>query len=138
MVDCEAFSDARPSHQPFISSTEKQFLTKHGHHMEMTDQELMICADAVAGFALNDKKWGWFKVDTIQDIDFNDDAFDSLIFQDDPKRMMLSLVQSHSNEDLAFDDVIKGKGKGLIFLLHGEPGTGKTLTAGKNRFMRRL
>lgn len=28
-------------------------------------------------------------------------------------------------------DFVKGKGQGLIFLLHGKPGTGKTYTAGK-------
>lgn len=28
------------------------------------------------------------------------------------------------------DDLIAGKGNGLIMLLHGGPGTGKTLTAG--------
>lgn len=28
-------------------------------------------------------------------------------------------------------DLIAGKGNGLIMLLHGGPGTGKTLTAGK-------
>lgn len=27
------------------------------------------------------------------------------------------------------DDIIAGKGNGLIILLHGSPGTGKTLTA---------
>lgn len=33
-------------------------------------------------------------------------------------------------EQLFFADPIKGKGEGLIILLHGPPGTGKTLTAG--------
>jgi len=28
-----------------------------------------------------------------------------------------------------FDDLIKGKGKGMVFLLHGPPGVGKTFTA---------
>jgi ATP-dependent Lon protease len=28
-------------------------------------------------------------------------------------------------------DIVKGKGKGLIILLHGAPGVGKTSTAGK-------
>ena len=28
------------------------------------------------------------------------------------------------------EDIISGKGNGLIMLLHGGPGTGKTLTAG--------
>ena len=30
-------------------------------------------------------------------------------------------------------DVIPGKGEGRVFLLHGPPGVGKTLTAGKYR-----
>jgi SpoVK/Ycf46/Vps4 family AAA+-type ATPase len=30
------------------------------------------------------------------------------------------------------EDLIAGKGNGLIMLLHGGPGTGKTLTAGKS------
>lgn len=32
------------------------------------------------------------------------------------------------------DDIIAGKGSGLIMLLHGGPGTGKTLTAGMSMF----
>lgn len=44
--------------------------------------------------------------------------------------MIRSLVTAHQNEKLGFDDVIKGKGKGTIFLFHGAPGVGKTLTAG--------
>ena len=131
MIDCAAFSDARPSHRPFLISTAKRFLVERGQHLEMSDEELMICVDSVAGYTLNTKQWGWFKVDTIQDIDFNEDAFDSLILQDNVKQMILALVKPHTNESLAFDDVIKGKGKGTIFLLHGEPGTGKTLTAGE-------
>jgi hypothetical protein len=45
--------------------------------------------------------------------------------------MIHSLVKIHSEKRLQFDDIIKGKGKGMVFLLHGEPGVGKTLTAGK-------
>jgi len=97
----------------------------------MSDEEYMICSDVAAGYSLEQKKWGFFSVDSIQDIEFNDDAFDSLIIQEDSKKMMLALVKSHAEGELAFDDVIKGKGKGLIFLLYGEPGTGKTLTAGE-------
>ncbi|KAI3316819.1 P-loop containing nucleoside triphosphate hydrolase protein [Xylariaceae sp. AK1471] len=129
MVDCEAFSEARSSHQPYLLTTEKSFKISLGQHLEMSDNELMICADAVAGYALNEKKWGWFRVDTIRDVEFDEDAFDSLILQDGVKQMLYSLVRSHGSDDLAFNDVITGKGKGLSFLLHGEPGTGKTLTA---------
>lgn len=40
----------------------------------------------------------------------------------------LSLFDTHGNSRL-FTDIITGKGGGCIFLLHGSPGVGKTLTA---------
>lgn len=36
-----------------------------------------------------------------------------------------------SDETAWSADFVKGKGEGLIFLLHGKPGVGKTYTAGK-------
>jgi SpoVK/Ycf46/Vps4 family AAA+-type ATPase len=49
------------------------------------------------------------------------------------KRLVRTLVRSHSlrrREDRAgFDDFVRDKGKGLIGLLSGPPGVGKTLTA---------
>jgi SpoVK/Ycf46/Vps4 family AAA+-type ATPase len=36
-----------------------------------------------------------------------------------------------ANPALKRDDIIASKGNGLIILLHGGPGTGKTLTAGE-------
>jgi hypothetical protein len=38
-----------------------------------------------------------------------------------------------TNPSLKRDDIIASKGSGLIILLHGGPGTGKTLTAGEFR-----
>ncbi|KAF5509982.1 hypothetical protein CGCS363_v002204 [Colletotrichum siamense] len=38
------------------------------------------------------------------------------------------MVKAHVSFNIT-TDVIEGKGKGLIILLHGGPGTGKTLTA---------
>lgn len=51
------------------------------------------------------------------------------------KRLILGFVQAvvvnggGHEEEKEFDDVIRGKGRGLIMLLEGTPGTGKTLTA---------
>ncbi|KAK3334385.1 hypothetical protein B0H65DRAFT_593015 [Neurospora tetraspora] len=45
------------------------------------------------------------------------------------KDMVEALVKGHKSKGVVFDDVIAGKGQGLIFLLHGNPGLGKTLTA---------
>ena len=57
-------------------------------------------------------------------------AFKSLLLAAPQKKMIHSMIKIHKDERLQFDDLIKGKGKGMIFLLHGEPGVGKTLTAG--------
>jgi flagellar biosynthesis GTPase FlhF len=83
--------------------------------------------------------------------------FDQLVIPDEHKRMVLSLIAQHfrdkesasSDNDQA--DIVRGKGmkfitflrqavietyptfysgKGLILLLHGAPGVGKTTTAG--------
>ena len=97
----------------------------------MTEDEYLICTDKITGYSLDEKRWGFFNVDLIQPVDFNDDAFDQLVIDPQSKSLISSLVGVHENESLHFDDFIKGKGRGMVFLLHGEPGVGKTLAAGK-------
>lgn len=117
--------------EPYLRPSEKCFRTEHGQHLSMTEKEYMICSNVVTGYSLDQKKWGYFCVDECKEIQFSKDAFTSLIFQEEYKSMMLSLVEAHAKNETKFDDVIKGKGKGLLFLLYGDPGTGKTLTAGR-------
>ncbi|WDK22578.1 ATPase [Colletotrichum graminicola] len=45
------------------------------------------------------------------------------------KNLILSFVEGQVSNKTAFDDLIEGKGLGIIMLLVGNPGTGKTLTA---------
>jgi SpoVK/Ycf46/Vps4 family AAA+-type ATPase len=45
------------------------------------------------------------------------------------KELIKALVKGNRKEYARFDDFIRGKGQGLIMMLHGPPGTGKTLTA---------
>ena len=58
---------------------------------------------------------------------FNTDAFSSLLLPQSRKDLVHALVKNHGID--GFDDFIKGKGKGLVFVLYGEPGVGKTFTA---------
>lgn len=60
----------------------------------------------------------------------NTEALEKLILPGNQKQVIHSLVHVHAGNLLQFDEVIAGKGKGMVFLLHGESGTGKTLTAG--------
>lgn len=40
------------------------------------------------------------------------------------------MVNSHLRQSNSFQDIVPGKGGGVVILLHGPPGVGKTLTAG--------
>jgi len=60
---------------------------------------------------------------------WNDDAYSHLVYPEEQKDLVLSFVENHQSTKLEMDDVIIGKGQGLVILLSGPPGTGKTLTA---------
>ena len=68
-------------------------------------------------------------MDGICDITWNNSAFDSLVLPSDQKDLILAFAKSQVQNSQVFDDVIQGKGKGMIMLLSGPPGVGKTLTA---------
>lgn len=65
---------------------------------------------------------------------------EDLVMDPDRKDILVSLASSFSRKDKAVNpiadrfwsaDFVQGKGSGLIFLLHGHPGVGKTCTAGE-------
>ncbi|CAG9981746.1 unnamed protein product [Clonostachys byssicola] len=84
----------------------------------------------VPAFGLKSKEWLWLCSDSLQDVNWSLTAFDSLQLESRTKDLIECLVKGHMSKlATAFDDVIPGKGQGLVFLLHGAPGLGKTLTA---------
>lgn len=132
MLDSVAFYEFMPAHNICLDDSKAKFKVEDGVLPVLTDDQYIICSDCVPGYSLNEKKWAYFCVDFLSEIPFNDHVFqDSLILEEKYKRMILSLVQVHSKPGFDFDDIIKGKGQGVVILLHGEPGVGKTLTAGK-------
>lgn len=78
------------------------------------------------GFSFAAKTWGRLRVDGLSEIEWRGDAFDKLVLPDKQKGLVKALVEHSSG---SFTDIIDGKGGGCIFLLHGPPGQGKTLTA---------
>jgi SpoVK/Ycf46/Vps4 family AAA+-type ATPase len=73
---------------------------------------------------------------------WNKDAFERLVLPSRMKDLIKALVMVRASKNkkrqdpnpaLKRDDIIASKGNGLIILLHGGPGTGKTLTAGEFR-----
>ena len=65
------------------------------------------------------------------------DVFDKLQIGHGHKKLIQSIVHSHfenrelenSGIQIGSQDIIRGKGRGLVILLHGVPGVGKTATA---------
>jgi len=80
----------------------------------------------VLGFSFSAKKGGEINISALGDIVFDDRAFERLVLPTEKKILIKALVE---NCDNTFGDIITGKGGGCIFLLHGSPGVGKTLTA---------
>ncbi|KAE9403437.1 hypothetical protein BT96DRAFT_1016993 [Gymnopus androsaceus JB14] len=98
----------------------------------LTDEQLMICNPVVYGFCFGIKKWGGFAMDRLKDIVWSDEPFDFLVLGQKQKTLISALVRqhvTHNESESQFDDIVKGKGKGLVGLLSGRPGCGKTLTA---------
>ncbi|KIW08695.1 uncharacterized protein PV09_00642 [Verruconis gallopava] len=95
-----------------------------------TEEELLIASPVVLGFAFQEKTWLEFSLSSVTDIEWNDEAYSSLVLQEEKKQVVKALVSAHKfHGSKTIDDVVQGKGKGLVFVLHGPPGVGKTLTA---------
>lgn len=73
----------------------------------------------VPAFCLQSKKWRWILSDGLGDLNWNYEAFESLRLNAMTKHLVQALVKGHKARSIEFEDVVPGKGQGLIFLLHG-------------------
>jgi hypothetical protein len=84
------------------------------------------CLPQLYGFSLAVKQWGRLDLDGMTEIEWRDNAWETLVVDEEEKDLIYSLVKFHGT---GFTDIIEGKGGGTIFLLHGKPGWGKTASA---------
>ena len=117
-----------------ITEEEKRALKNMKCHQnneeyQMSNDEALLCPARIRGFALSEKRWAFFLIDKIEDIQWSESAFDQLEVDQDTKLQLLAVVETHYTETRV-NYLIAGKGAGLTILLYGPPGTGKTLTAG--------
>ena len=108
---------------------------------KLPNEVLILLPPRVYGFSLLDRKWFAFDISLVEDIKYSNLSFDRLVIPEDHKKIMQALVRHHTKgpriaaaemkePDQEFSaDIVRGKGKGLIILLHGVPGVGKTSTA---------
>lgn len=107
---------------------------------ELTDDELILIRPEVHAFVLRSRQWVTVRTADIHDVVFENN-FDDLVLPAEHKKTVQALVRTHENMHKPHDssikyssigsalDLVKGKGSGLVILLHGPPGVGKTSTA---------
>lgn len=103
----------------------------------LRDDDIVVLPSRVIGYVLRERRWALLDVQKLRPIPPKADGFRELKLPRGHKDMVQALVRSHSmrreidaaTQDSADFDVVRGKGRGLIILLHGVPGVGKTSTA---------
>jgi hypothetical protein len=107
------YMDGMPMDGGFVDDEEDTTRQK------LTDEQKLICTPIVRGYSLRDKEWLNFFVDSLHDIVFNTKAFDSLVLPGDEKELILGFASTPEVYRRQFDDVVEGKGRGMVILLCG-------------------
>lgn len=100
------------------------------------------CWPVLTGFSFTARQWGKIVLElppinmiegasalsgNCQYIEFQQKAFEQLVLEEDKKELIRAVARNAGLADAI--DVVADKGGASIFLLHGPPGCGKTLTA---------
>ncbi|THX66131.1 hypothetical protein D6D08_07458 [Aureobasidium pullulans] len=118
-------------------------LYQAGHRTEPiqtleSDDDLVLLPSRVMGYSYRDRTFNAFNIDRLEPVTAKSEGFDGLALPKGHQMMVEALVKEHFIKKEAYEkhgrsapgmDMISGKGRGLIMLLHGYPGVGKTSTA---------
>jgi ATPase family associated with various cellular activities (AAA) len=122
MVDCTSHQKMNPTN--LVQPVHEEDILDH-----VSSDQLHLCVPTVMGYSFSRKMWGRFIANKFTTVVWNKTAFDLLVLPRATKELVQSLVHADRSNVNVIKDVISGKGGGCILLLHGKPGTGKTLTA---------
>ncbi|KAI8675905.1 AAA domain-containing protein [Fusarium keratoplasticum] len=108
---------------------------------ELAGQDLSLLTSRMFVYSLRNRKFIHADVQNLKPIEVMSDPFSDLKIEEPHKRLIRSVVQDHFDKksiqrqlrardiEPLEQDFIRGKGKGLVIMLHGAPGVGKTATA---------
>lgn len=94
----------------------------------LKDEDFAIMIPSGPMYDLKTKTWFYGDIQNVSPIEFRKTAFEKIRMEESKKQLIRRLCESNGSSTRSVD-LIDGKGGGHIFLLHGDPGTGKTLTA---------
>ncbi|KAK8133507.1 Vacuolar protein sorting-associated protein 4B [Apiospora sp. TS-2023a] len=89
---------------------------------------LGLMSPTTVAYHLKEKVWVTVSIDGLSPTSWNDHAFDQLVLPESTKDIVRTFVETHKTTQALGCDFVAGKGKGLVILLSGPTGTGKTLT----------
>ncbi|KAK8022482.1 hypothetical protein PG993_013249 [Apiospora rasikravindrae] len=126
-------------------------LSRRAHHSvtpdhpliprELTPRDLPLLEPTVYGFDLRTHEWRHLYVANLREVERDGNAFDDLILDEKEKELLLSSVQSATQDTIVARGEVNtsiiptppqnkrmptGEGGGSVYLFHGGPGTGKT------------
>ncbi|KAH8805361.1 hypothetical protein F5884DRAFT_799090 [Xylogone sp. PMI_703] len=119
-------------------------LTQTLQKNDLQELQCILLPYRVYGFTLWTRKWYSLHIDLLYPVKASSDGFEDLVLPGGHKSIIMSMINMHSrpssgrrpgfassdtDEASTETDLIKGKSQGLIMLLHGAPGVGKTSTA---------
>ena len=127
------------------------FTTLLSYHQDilepsLSDDYIMLLPFRVYGYAMLSRKWFPLNINLVNDLSpgqvlMNAAGYEDLVLPEGHKKLLQAIVKNQVGDakqessgqkedpDEFQMDVVKGKGRGLIILLHGAPGVGKTSTA---------
>ncbi|KAG9689708.1 hypothetical protein KCU95_g9429, partial [Aureobasidium melanogenum] len=100
--------------------------------------DLILLPSRVMGYSYRDRTFNAFNIDHLEPVTRKSEGFDGLELPKGHRELVEALVKEHFIKKEAYEkhgrstpgmDIVSGKGKGLVILLHGFPGVGKTSTA---------
>lgn len=94
---------------------------------QVPEELIMSVLPCVPVYSLEYRRWGEVPIDQLGEIKFDETAFERTILPQEYKKRISNLVTNFYSTECT--DFIAGKKRGMVFLLNGKPGTGKTLTA---------
>ncbi|KAK4227773.1 ATPase [Podospora fimiseda] len=105
---------------------------------ELTPHQYLLCPIDIQAFVFKTRKWERLFVWNFSEPQWDEGMIDGLVMDPARKKTLMSLSKSFARRNKHGEkmeksmwsaDFVRGKGSGLIFLLHGRPGVGKTCTA---------
>ncbi|KFY06830.1 hypothetical protein V492_07707 [Pseudogymnoascus sp. VKM F-4246] len=131
MIDYATYRQMHPSESKnqYISSDDDLNPDLMSQEDPPLNDDFWLCLPTtIPGFNMNKKEWTNLDVSRITPVQWNTEAFESLVVDKETKELINALVTNQIDAEKG-TDLMSGKGNGLFILLHGGPGTGKTLTA---------